>query len=232
MGFFEALGIVPKSDEFSHLSADKRVLRIVKGTNGNSLQSIAAEIAELVSFWGGGELNDEVKLNLNTAIGEAMINVAKWAYPAPKGGFDPRLRSYWITGSVDKRSRSLEIAIYDRGLSIPKTYSDQPLPQSVLDFFRNAIKPIDNHEFANDASYIEAAVKYGASSSGQGNRGKGLPQMKETIEKTMNGSLMIASRGGLYHLQSDGTLRAESSRLTLRGTVVEWRLSLQDVLKT
>lgn len=231
MGFFETLGIIPEAEKIVDLSKEKRVLKIVKGTSGDQLQNIAKAISELVEFWDEGELDRQMRINLNTAIGEAMINVAKWAYEEPKGLYDDRLRCFWITGSVDKRTNELVVVIFDRGIGIPKTYQRKKLHQNVLSHISAALKPTEGFEFINDATYIKNALKYGNSRSDQPERGKGLPQMREIIEKTRSGSLTIASRGGLYRYDTNSGVTEKVAKRSLNGTLIEWRISLSEVTK-
>ncbi|WP_417415854.1 hypothetical protein [Hoeflea sp.] len=231
MGFFETLGIIPETAKIVDLSKEKRVLKIVKGTSGDQLQNIAKAISELVEFWDEGELDRKMRINLNTAIGEAMINVAKWAYDEPRGLYDDRLRCFWITGSVDKRTNELVVVIFDRGVGIPETYQRKKLHQNLLKQLSAALKPTEGFEFVNDATYIKNALKYGNSRSDQPERGKGLPQMQEIIEKTKSGSLTIASRGGLYRYDTISGVTEKVAKRSVNGTLIEWRISLPEVTK-
>lgn len=226
IGFFETLGITPETEKLVELSKEKRVLKIVRGQSGDQLEAIARSISQLMEFWDEGELERELRVDLNTAIGEAMINVAKWAYEAPKGFYDDRIRSFWVTGSVDKRSNELVVVIYDRGLGIPATYSRKQIHQNILKQFSAALRPNDGFEYINDATYIKNAVKYGNSRSDEPQRGKGLPQMQEIIEKTGAGSLTIASRGGLYRFDPRHGVTENVAKKCLNGTLIEWRISL------
>lgn len=226
IGFFEKLRIVPETEQIDRISQHRRILKIARGTSGDELKTIAGSIRELMEFWGKGDLDRETRVNLNTAIGEAMANVAKWAYPPDKGGYDSRLKSFWITASADKRTGEMVIAIFDRGEGIPATYSRKKLHQNIFNELKAALKNPDGFEFVNDATYIKNAVKYGNSSSDEPHRGRGLPQMLEAIEEMKSGSLTIASRGGLYHNDADKGVLERVSHSSIGGTLVQWRLSL------
>lgn len=173
---------------------------------------------------------DTIVTYILTALHEAMVNVTHHAYPKDhKYEFEP-INKWWMAASADKKRKRLSVVFFDQGATIPITYPKRSLTQAAHQFLSKVLlQPI--HEYSNDAAYVESAVQYGASQTGRRRRGKGLPQMRDTISMLGKGSLRIWSRGGKVVYQA-GRKITEVTKSdhphSIGGTLIEWLVEFED----
>jgi len=173
----------------------------------------------------GNQLPRKFSLPLNSALSEAMVNVRMHAYPDNYRFQFKHIDRWWITGSADRVSRTITIAIYDQGASIPVTFARLNAREAARAYIEQSIRKVSDHPFQQDGIHIEAAMKYGRSQSGLTQRGKGLPQMQEAIDVIGNGRLVILSRGGAY-IYEDGRSELRTFRYSVGGTLIQWSLQV------
>jgi hypothetical protein len=80
-----------------------------------------------------------------------------------------------------------------------------------------------------EKTLLEAAIEVGRTSTGEPDRGNGLPDLLEFIRKRGNGELSIYSSHGFYRLTvEDQEEEKTTSGLTLQmqGTLIVWRVTL------
>ncbi|PZU18958.1 MAG: hypothetical protein DI589_23025 [Shinella sp.] len=232
LGFFEIIGTTPPDQE-RYLTADKEVmtLRFISGSNAAETRLAGEMLIRLAEFLDPDhELPEEISVPLTSALSEAMSNVREHAYPADYRFRYRHVGRWWLTGSADRRNRTLTIVIYDQGASIPVTYerlSSLAHVRKWIDEVRGTITRTTSHPFQNDGLQIAAAVKFGNSQTDEPHRGKGLPDMKFAVDQCKNGKLSILSRGGRYVYNGLTDQPTHSSyAASIGGTLIEWTMTL------
>ena len=164
MGFFERVGLSEDIREALETSGDVRTMRILSGSSSDELRAVSMNIQEVSRFISDGSpMDEDILIALNTALSEAMSNVARWAYP---DDFDFRyhhIGKWWIAASAHRGSKTLTIVIYDQGCTIPITYPRKKLRQEVRDWLIQRLLPGKSFTNCDDGTYIEAAMEYGNS---------------------------------------------------------------------
>jgi anti-sigma regulatory factor (Ser/Thr protein kinase) len=231
LGFFESVGHVAGTEQryTDSPSGDLRTMLMITGTNSQELQRACEAILKLSSFIEDEEpLRTDVHLALNSALGEAMSNVAAHAYPESSEESEPAsLRLWWISASADRRRRMLSVVIYDQGASIPAT-----LPYRSWARTLNPARAIgtvaggSEVPHPHDGDYIEFAMGEGNTQTGKPERGRGLPQMRELVKICGDGSLTILSRGGLCCYRPSKNLSSRPLPVPIDGTLIEWEMHL------
>jgi hypothetical protein len=153
-------------------------------------------------------LGEERQLGLGTCVSEAMTNVRHHAY------LSESFNSWWIFATIT--DRTVFMAIYDRGQSIPASLLAKPTVASLLTAKIWGEK-------RGDYKLIAAAVG-GRTSTRLPYRGKGLPDMLDFTKNSPNSKLGIFSRNGFFHFdnhETSGKLRAP-----INGTLVIWTLKI------
>ncbi|WP_173488357.1 MULTISPECIES: hypothetical protein [unclassified Aliiroseovarius] len=226
IGFFETVGLTDAIEDRYEDDGDTRTMKIVCGQSSLELQEACEAIADLSKFVeDGGALKGEVQIGLNSAIAEAMANVAKHAYPTDHTFEFEHSSSWWVTASVRRSDRTLTVVFYDRGATIPITLPQKHWWEELKHAFKGNIG-IQQHDFEYDAEYIEMALRVGKTQTKVPWRGKGLPQMKELIDMVGSGSLTIISRGGLCRYSADEGVQKSNHPHSIGGTLIEWSLKL------
>ena len=235
LGFFDLIGHTGKQRERyeSITRGNTLTLRMRSGENGNQLEPVSDAVVELVGFINNGsEAIAEQLIPLNTAIGEAMINVRRHAYQEP---FEPRqayVPRWWFTASADRASRRITAVLYDQGATIPVTL---PKHKNWFDWIVNALagearcEPGTERRLQNllsDDEAIRYAMREGTTQTDEPGRGKGLPQMLKLIGSYGAGDLMVMSRNGLFKFGSDAGTYQELLPYSIGGTLVEWEIEV------
>lgn len=198
----------------THGGDDKRALRkVLKYTQRSVLKTGMHEGAMLAY----------------NAITESISNVWQHAYddiffkvPVPES-----LRNWWII--VQCINDQFFIAVYDMGAGIPKTISAKPW---AADLIATISEWFDLKGFkvlaSPDAKSIKAAVDYGKSRFKLDNRGKGLTEAKDFVQRNPMGSMIIFSGLGYYEYQTEGDKESlETLSTHFKGTLIQWNLKLE-----
>jgi len=228
LGFFEAIGHLEYGGEALNQYDEIKYLKAVSGKNGADLPRISLSLMELAGFLENGEPDRTTRVELNNAIGEAIVNVARWAYPDDHQFDFPHLSNFWVTGAADRRNNSFTVVIYDQGITIPVSYPRKALKQAAMDYLKSLLSVDTKFAFQDDSAYIDCAMKFGNSQSDQVHRGQGLPQMRELIDVVQGGALTICSRGGLWHYEYGKPIVRSSYPDSVGGTLIEWKLFLPE----
>ena len=227
IGFFENIGHATDINDEVNTSGNIKTMRIISGKNATDIEKVSKCIRELSKYL---NINDKVlektEIDLNNALSEAMINVAKHAYPVDHDFSKKHVGKWWVTASANRDERQLTIVIYDQGASIPVTFPKKKFSQSVKDFLGNVLIQQPEFEFENDSSYIMGAMQPGKSSSNQKHQGLGLPEMRDVIDHIGDGYLSIHSRGGVCYYDPDNKFDNMSVQHSIGGTLIEWTLRL------
>lgn len=228
LGFFETVGHLVSSENWYTDSGDVRTMKMMTGTNSTELKSACEAILELSKFIDEGDpLRSDIRLALNSALGEAMSNVAAHAYLDHTESVDDELKLWWVSASADKKRRTLRVVAYDQGLSIPHTFPKSSWAAGFsLTRIVESITGEDVGMFPYDPDYIQFAMGEGKSQTGEPGRGEGLPQMCALIRIAGSGSLTILSRGGVCCYRAGESTIGSRLVKTLEGTLIEWELML------
>ncbi len=238
VGFFEFIGHIKSedSDLCRHRGNDGsgKIMSAISGKNANGLEECSGEIFNLLKFLSFKDDAAEVILaDVNSAISEAMINVARHAYPddfVQESEYDT-VNQWWMTAQADRENRTLTIVVYDQGATIPGTLPrrewfkravEGAMRQVIPDFSYSSERRARDHEFIN------YSVKEGKTQTGDHQRGLGLPQMQSLIDLCDDGSLTIVSRAGLYKYGKNTGVHKRALPTELEGTLIEWHLSLPE----
>ncbi|USS54892.1 hypothetical protein [Pseudomonas kermanshahensis] len=209
-GFPNSLSICTMSNE-AHRRKDQTELRkVLKYTQNAILQSDM----------------DEGGLLAYNAITESISNVWQHAYddsffatPVPDAH-----KNWWII--VQHVGDQFFIAVYDMGAGIPATISKKPWAAALIESISAIfdVKVISSP----DAKSIKAAVDYGKSRFKLDNRGKGLTEAKDFVQRNPEGSLLIYSGLGHYEYKTQGDdENLETLSSPFWGTLIQWNLMLE-----
>ncbi len=230
LGFFELLEI-PRdgNDNTQEIGFSCVKLLSAQKTDGEKAKKLREGIEKTM----GQELQLNQSQALFHSLTEALTNAKQHAYTKPND-----LKEYekwWITaacgsvpgsvsGSVSGSDKELTVAIYDRGRTIPKTMAKTWF----LDRMKEAI--------GNDAKLISVAMKTSysgvrhRSKTKEKHRGKGLKQLLDMVNLETGGTVhIISGRGYCCFGVENGELVTHFERnqkLSMHGTLIEWRIRL------
>lgn len=236
LGFFDVVGLTGETEHrYAETSTgDVLVMSMISGENGNQLPDVSEAIRQLTGFiYDGDPMRAEMLKHLNSAIGEAMINVRRHAYQPPFSSDVAYVPRWWFTAEANRGSRRLTAVLYDQGATIPVTLpykhrswldvllrgSQDAAPVSQRD--QTLVNAVDT-----DPEAIKYAMKEGTTQTDDLGRGRGLPQMRDLIKKYGGGRLTVISRSGYYVYASDAGTYTEKLTTPLGGTLVEWEVEL------
>lgn len=222
IGFFSVLGFTD-ADILGEIidDPDVKVMEFIRGRKGDELEGINKQLHALIDFIDPAvQIGGDVRKFLTSAIAEAITNVGMHAYVDGPEFQYPHVGSYWFAGAADVRNRRLSVSMYDQGHTIPKTYDQARWNQKAIAFLRNI-----NKDERNDAVYIEAAVKYGSSRTGDEHRGHGLPQICDAIQNCPGGRVLIGSRSGLYETGVGIKPIGRVLDGSIGGTLISWEVN-------
>lgn len=223
------------SPQVNHIFTDLGLFDLLKTTIPHHTDNASDQELEILKFSSGensdGSLANHLAQALNTISGgfetttlfsgltEAMTNVVQHAYPQDDfSHLPPDIKRWWMTGSFNKKDRSLKITILDRGVGIPNT-----LPRSgFYERIKGLLAAITNPD---DADRINAAVQVGRTSTGLPGRGRGLNDMRKFIESNPRGRLRILSGHGEVIYRTGSELPEKVlNNVGLNGTLIEWEI--------
>lgn len=152
------------------------------------------------------------------AVVEAMTNVVDHAYAFRRPEGWPILpKGWWLTAGYVPATRLLQVVFMDQGVGIPAR-----LPRSsIWENIRGIQSAVG---LKDDAQRIEAALKYGRSSTKAKGRGKGFSDMQELVDQT-NGKLRVLSGRGECIYDNNGTKGKNHARPVV-GTLIQWSLTV------
>ena len=163
------------------------------------------------------------QMRLVNAIIEAVTNVREHAY---EGGL--RGQTWWIAAAYDKPNERVHVAVYDRGIGIPRSMRGKA-KRKLLELSPTMIERVTS----SDGAAIAAAHQPGATRTKRRNRGRGLAWEMEGYIKGhpgigpgTPGRYRVASGFGEYEVQHStcGTIGPtyKDHRVKMAGTLVEW----------
>lgn len=178
-----------------------------------------------------GELQKEGEewATLQGAIGEAILNVIDHAYNAPeRADFRKSLGTRWwlVAQTIDNQ---LFIAIYDKGVGIPKTIFGSEKNKKTLQVLSRYFNIVKMRAAGADSAAIRTAMAYGRSrlNSNHSGHGTGLSEVRDLVANNPIGQLSILSNRGLYEYTSKGVETTREFRDSVHGTLIQWNISLR-----
>lgn len=185
-----------------------------------------------------------ISRNLYNSVSEAATNVTNHAYIAPRKIKNELLikkddTKWWAFKAELKDSQDsttgFSVLICDRGIGIPyslvKKY-DNPEERNWREHISNHLQAIGRKiSRVRDCDLIETAIKYGKTRTQKEYRGRGLPQIIQTIEQIPKARVRIYSNKGLCEVSSnsDGTSHIDEKKefnTSILGTIVYWYLPI------
>ncbi len=168
------------------------------------------------------KMSVQYKGRLYRAITEAMLNVRYHAYPVGNYKANPQRGRWWLSGHVNKRTKSLIIMFCDLGVGISNT-----LPKiHPMEIIRGCLSILPGVN-PNDSEMIKAAMEIGRSQSHLGNRGKGLKDIKNFIDQVQSGKLEIFSNKGYYQYEYGTEPELRNHSMGIGGTLIAWTVPLE-----
>ena len=156
---------------------------------------------------------------VNTAIGEAIINVVNHAYTK-----DDEYKKWYLFLSI--ASDKCNVIISDLGITIPNS-----IPTKITDGFLKRIFNIDSWFGLDDGTKIEIATQYQKTSTQLSYRGKGFQDMKAVCDQIDGAMMMVHSKGGYWAKKTgedDERIKKQTYKTAIDGTIVSWVLPLND----
>ena len=236
IGFFEIIGHAP-AEQIREVYVEKKdalykVSKILTGRNADGLEEASNVLLELLKYLSVDPgTSEDLITDINSAVSEAMINVARHAYPDyfVSVSTDLCLRQWWMSAKADKGTNTLTIVIYDQGATIPGTLPRREWFYDTVGLAMKALVP--NYELGSesgtiDHEFINYSMKKGKTQTNDAQRGLGLPQMQGLIDICPDGTLSILSRRGLYKYGKNIGVYKRALDCEIEGTLIEWELTL------
>jgi hypothetical protein len=221
LGFFELFNNNPLQDYKLQDNNHLKLVKYIKGRCGDSKKtrllsdSVRSIVGEKIDKWAF----------LKTGLDEAITNVSHHAYPKNmKVSEDDR--NWYLTGSYNKETNELKIVFYDQGIGIPKSLPVSKFKERLVSVFSGVSSRLEQ---VKHGILLKAAVEMSRSSTGEYDRGAGLPDLKEFVKERDEGYLSIISLKGLYkYTRQNGSEDVKSNNFTreLMGTLIIWSVTL------
>lgn len=239
IGFFERFGYTIVTENDKCLDTDVLTVPFYSGTS-SEMDKVDKKLIKLVEHIDSEfQISQEMRMALNSAVGEAANNSREHAYESYHDFEYPNVGLWWATGAASRNDRKIVISLYDQGVTIPISYPRLGIFKKVSGMM-NLFDTSSSSKYANDAKLIQAATLYGKSGRAVNKEkkvtsddgGYGLPQMKEAINLCGGGELMILSRGGKYiYNVNNGCIeeQLDTFEYSIGGTLIEWTVTLQEL---
>ena len=222
LGFFELLQLAPYEDEPPDAPF---IEKMISKTDTNISEGTAA-IRRLFDKIGG---SNSLRVDLGSAVTDGVENVVGHAYPPDQYGRKVKVPFWWFLGSADPISRHITLVIYDQGITIPKSLPAKWALEDITRLFLERFGiPFSRSDTSSHGRAIDAAMRIGATSTNQSNRGKGLAKILEIIRRCPEGRLRIVSGCGECVYSADGVNIVRNHDIPLMGTYVELMASFGD----
>lgn len=218
---------------FNYSFPEVKHLPIVSSSGNRFMEEILDHIQESVYK---NKMNPETEYVYGDAVSETINNVSLHAYPSK----EPPEKKWWLM--CDVIGDQLYLAIYDRGVGIPKTVLEKPwlldsMEKVYPDQYSEIVKEVPELEDRgirifvprklNDCQLIYLSMLGDVSGTKKDKHGQGSKSIRALVNETEGGKLWIYSNKGLYHFYNDET-GPEIYKLPkkIRGTLVQWNIKL------
>ena len=213
LGFYDFVQAIDQEDGISVPDLGRKFVKFESGSAVHGAQARAI-IEKLTAVAGSTPRREEIY----SGLVEAMMNVNNHAYKdRPPEVFKP-LDNWWIAGSYEPGSETLEFVVFDQGVGIPTRI---PSDQSYFASLKRLLKG------SEDADLIEAAIELGQTSTDLPERGNGMWTICQVVEKLPGSNVRIVSgRGDVTYSSDTGTLSKRTYKNPFPGTLVQWTLQM------
>ena len=234
LGFFEVIGIAEDVRPQIYELHEQKSMRIVSMARGDRLAEVDESLTSLGAFLCADEATfSQYVVEILTSISEALANATHHAYPDDHLFEIEHIGKCWVTASADRSNNMLTVAVYDQGVSIPATYANLELldkPRALLRELMGLVTSEgETSPFLHDGALISVAARFGRSQTGEGHRGRGLPQMRQLIDRIGKGEMMIYSRRGWCRCRDGDRVDYGTLPFSVGGTLIEWKLQIPEV---
>jgi len=190
-------------------------------TDGEAIARLQNWLVELSEVF-------DPKLFVFEGLSEAVVNAIDHAYSShsmtPKYPFAGH--RWWATSCFDPVNGSLRFFVYDQGIGIPATLAEK------ADWAERVETMLTKLGLSHgDANLIEGAVEVGKTRTGLSERGKGLNQMLDVVRKAGGGHMRILSGSGDLSLDGHGTIAKRTHSSHIGGTLIEWSIPYDVLVK-
>lgn len=219
MGFYDILKVKSETPNIEQQDKHEVFIKFISGValEGESINKI---IKEVQNVFHSGQIVKEIRIPLYNGISETITNTYQHAYSSAQ--MAQKIKRWWISASINKKTKEIKVVCYDRGLTIPVTLKNSEAKRS---FFDVEIGSAD-HEL------IKSAMEVRRTSTKKPSRGHGLTELVHLIEQNKQGTLRVYSGEGMLEYKFDRENLSHISRplyRKLRGTLVEWNIIPREV---
>lgn len=156
---------------------------------------------------------------INTAIGEAIINVVNHAYTK-----DDQYKKWYLFLSITPDK--CNVVISDLGQSIPTS-----IPTKITDSVLKRVFNFTSWGNLADAEKIEIATQYQRTSTQLAYRGKGFQDMKAVCDEIDGAVMAVHSKNGYWAKQTNNgseRFKKQNYKSSINGTIISWLLPLDN----
>lgn len=219
-GFFNLLNVAPRVNKKSK----KYPLEYIEFMTGNKLIESTARMLRIAILGNSIQMGTIAAKRLFRAVSEAMVNVVNHAYPKAISSKNILRNQWWVSGHINKKTKTLNIMFCDLGVGIPATIPKVhgiEMIRAVLALLPT-VKP-------NDAEMIKAGMEIGRTRTGIDGRGNGLHDLRKFVDDTGGGELDIFSRKGHYVYRAGHSETLTNFNYSIGGTLIKWSVPLENV---
>jgi hypothetical protein len=156
----------------------------------------------------------------NNAIEHAYEDGLPLEYQPSKDG-----KRWYATASYDPAQNSLRFFVYDQGVGIPASLRSKGTLMGQIASVASDLG-LTNH----DADTIDAAFALGRTRTARAERGKGLKDIQNVLERAGAGYIRVISGQGDYKLDALGHIEKSRHSSHIGGTLIEWCIPIDALI--
>lgn len=155
---------------------------------------------------------------VNTAIGEAVINVVNHAY-----NNEDKYKRWFIFLAI--RPDICTVIISDLGITIPKS-----IPTKLSDNVLHRVFNFHSWGSLTDDIKIEIATQYQKTATELSHRGKGFQDMKAVCDEIKGSVMLVHSRCGFWAKGNydEERRKKQNYKSLVNGTIISWHIPLEN----
>jgi len=207
-------------------------LPIVSGIGSQHYDDI---VDFIINKYFNESISPDAEYLISDAVSETINNVGRHAYP----GFTQEEKPWWLM--CDVIGNQLYLAIYDRGVGIPKTVVEKKwflssLKETYPDLHEEYREKFGDNkgilEFFTVKKYKDAELIYlsmlgDVSGTKQSKHGQGSKSFKALVNDTDGGKLWVYSNKGLYKFEDEeSTPQVYKLPKDIGGTLNQWNVCI------
>ena len=158
---------------------------------------------------------------LCVALSEASLNCVHHAYPENSQlKYMTKDKRWWAAATYHKDKKIVRFFVYDQGVGIAKTLGKTDYGKGILALAEKMLKSDD------EGFIIKKLLENPKSSTGNSNRGKGFPQMKEAVRRQGDSLRILSGKGRAEYRCGANNIDYKKFNRHVGGTLLEWRFRL------